>query len=108
MEGKGVKQNNMNLLPVSGDGANDMEASKDHHSASHQKQKSKHFCPLHLGVRVTKETQCSQALDETMFFLQREDIEQAQLWSWALVPQANRCLLEANAGQLTDVYPMAP
>lgn len=34
---------------------NFMEDSKDHHRASHQGQKCEHFCPLLLGVRVTKE-----------------------------------------------------
>lgn len=33
-----------------------MKGSKDHHSASHQGQKSKHFCTLHLGIRGAEET----------------------------------------------------
>lgn len=45
--------------------------SKGHPNASHWKLKSKYFCPLHLGIWVTKKTQHSQhsTLHRTMLLL---------------------------------------
>ena len=35
--------------------SNSTEESKFHHNASHQEERSKHFCPLHLGIGIAKE-----------------------------------------------------
>ena len=44
----------------------------------HQEQKSEHFCPLHLGIRVL-DTQHSQAQDGRKLYFQRDVTEQDQL-----------------------------
>lgn len=51
-----------------------MEDSKHHHCAAYQEQKSKHFCPLHLGIRVTKQvtTQSSTGWNNTLLTQQRD------------------------------------
>lgn len=55
--------------------------------AYHQEKKSKHFCPLRLGIRVARTTQLSQARAGTMLYSHREGKEQDQLQQWAPVPQ---------------------
>lgn len=54
--------------------SNYMEDSKHHHCAAYQEQKSKHFCPLHLGIRVTKQvtTQSSTGWNSTLLTQQRD------------------------------------
>lgn len=59
------------------------------------KWKSKHFCPLHSGIRATKKILPSQALDGIMLYLHKE----ASIW--VFFPGANMSLLE---GQFTYAH----
>lgn len=62
----------MSQLPMPEGDSSYMEDNKEYPYGNHQKQKSKHFCSLPLGIRVTKKSQQSQALDEATLHLHRE------------------------------------
>lgn len=61
-------ENTMYQEPMPEGDCNYMEDSKDHHNASHQGYKSKHFCPWLLGIRVANENNMVKHWMEVFLF----------------------------------------
>ena len=61
-------ENTVSQEPMPGGDCKYMEDSKDHHNASHQGYKSKHFCPWLLGIRVAKENHMVKHWVEVFLF----------------------------------------
>lgn len=67
-----------------------MEDSRDHHYANHQGWKFKHFCPLLLGIGVTKENMMQSGSNGLTLYQHREEREQDWLQWWVSVPQGSQ------------------
>lgn len=67
-----------------GEGAKHMEDSRDRHKASHQDEKSKHFCPLRLHIRATQEDTAAWHWMEQCSHSCGEEAEQGSLEPWSV------------------------
>lgn len=96
----------MHWLPIPGEDSNYVKGRKNHHHDNHQAQKSKHFCQLDLGIRVTKEKTMQSSIGRNKGELTQRRDSNISFNSAHSSLMTSRSLLAGDTGQFTSTAPL--